>query len=142
MVIHGVTAVILASVIGMTPIQAVTTQSHNNFFTSVVTPEYINEVSRQEQVYENIGTYRISIFCKFCNEPQGTGSKSGKPLRAGHVATQDLPIGSEIAIEGEEYEVTDTCGVQNTIDIYVENDSGYCQCNSLDYKDVYLKQKE
>lgn len=137
MVIHGVTAVILASVIGMTPIHTVTTQSHYNFFTTAVTPEY-----RQEQVYENIGTYRISIYCKWCNEPQGTGSKSGIPLQAGHVATQDLPIGSEIAIEGEEYEVTDTCGVPNTIDIYVENDSGYCQCNSLDYKDVYLKQKE
>lgn len=91
--------------------------------------------------WTDIGDYRISCYCKWCNEPQGTGSKSGKPLTAGHVATQDLPIGTKIAIEGEEYEVTDTCGVPGTIDIYVENDSGYCRCNTLDYKTVYMEEE-
>lgn len=122
MVIHGVVAALLVLNLNI----SVPPIDKSNFLAT--TPEYTN-----------IGEYRISIFCKYCNEPQGTESASGKTLQAGHVATRDLPMGSEIAIEGEEFEVTDICGVDNTIDIYVENDSGYCKCDKLFYEDVYLK---
>ncbi len=96
----------------------------------------------QEDNWVNIGEYRVTTYCRYCNEPQGLQTSSGKTLEAGHVATKDLPIGTKIAIEGDEFVVTDICGVDNTIDIYVENDSGYCQCNTLEYETVYMEQKK
>ncbi len=50
-----------------------------------------------------------------------------------------VPFGTKICIDGEEFTVVDRCGFDNTVDIFVENDTGECQCNFLDYKEVFIK---
>lgn len=88
--------------------------------------------------WKSIGEYRITTYCCDCNEPVGRQSASGKTLEYGQVAMNDVPLGTKISIEGDIFEVTDRCGIDNTVDIFVEND-GYCQCNTLDYKEVKVK---
>lgn len=89
--------------------------------------------------YESIGEYRITTFCCACNEEYGFQSASGKTLGYGDVAMNGVPFGTKICIDGEEFTVVDRCGVDNTVDIFIENDSGYCNCNYLDYKEVFVK---
>lgn len=88
--------------------------------------------------WKSIGEYRITTYCCDCNEPVGRQSASGKTLEYGQVAMNDVPLGTKISIDGDIFEVTDRCGIDNTVDIFVEND-GYCQCNTLDYKEVKVK---
>lgn len=125
MVIHGIAATLLTL----------------SMLTSA-NPDIVNNNLAAIPEYKNIGEYRITTYCKFCNEPEGRQTASGIPLEPGHVATKDLPLGSKISIEGDEFTVTDVCGIDNTIDIYVENDSGYCQCDTLEYEDVMLKTEQ
>lgn len=89
--------------------------------------------------WKSIGEYRITTYDIYCNEPQGRQSSSGKVLEYGDVAMNGVPIGTKISIEGEIFTVVDRCGIDNTVDIFIENDSGYCQCNTLDYKEVKVK---
>lgn len=86
----------------------------------------------------DLGEYRITTYCQACNEPVGRQSASGKLLEYGDVAMNGVPLGSKISIDGEIFTVTDRCGIDGTVDIYVEDGSGTCRCNWLDYKEVYL----
>lgn len=92
--------------------------------------------------WESLGEWRITVYDQYCNEPQGFESVSGKRLEPGHVAMNGVPLGSKISIEGEEYEVTDRCGIDGTVDIFIANDTGECHCNVLEYKEVYIKTEE
>lgn len=94
---------------------------------------------KSEPVWEPIGEWRITTYCEECNEPIGHQSSSGRYLEYGQVAMNGVTIGSKISIDGEVFEVTDRCGIDNTVDIFIENDSGHCQCDTLDYKKVYIK---
>ena len=89
--------------------------------------------------YESIGEYRITTYEICCNDPVGRQSASGKTLEYGDVAMNGVPFGTKICIDGEEFTVVDRCGVDNTVDIFIENDSGCCNCNYLDYKEVFVK---
>ncbi len=86
----------------------------------------------------DLGEYRITTYDVCCNEPQGRQSASGKALEYGDVAMNGLPFGSKISIDGEIFTVVDRCGIDGTVDIFIENDTGVCQCDTLDYKEVYL----
>ena len=88
---------------------------------------------------ENIGEYRITTYCQHCNEPSGRQTASGNTLEYGQVAMNDVPFGTQIAIDGEVFEVTDRVGVENTVDIYMPTEKEYCTCNYLDYKEVMMK---
>lgn len=94
---------------------------------------------KNEPVWEPIGEWRITTYDIYCNEPQGRESSSGKTLEYGYVAMNGVPMGSEISIDGEVFEVADRCGIDGTVDIFIENDSDHCQCDTLDYKEVYIK---
>ena len=91
--------------------------------------------------WHDAGTYRITTYCQYCNEPAGKGSASGKELAYGDVAMNGVPLGTEISIEGETFTVVDRCGIENTVDIFVENDSGQCQCNLLEHKEVCIHER-
>lgn len=96
---------------------------------------------KAETVWEDGGEWRITNYCNYCNDPVGHQSSSGRYLEYGQVAMNGVPIGTEICIDGEIFEVTDRCGINNTVDIYVESGDG-CHCNKLEYKKVYIKRKE
>lgn len=86
----------------------------------------------------SLGEYRITTYDVCCNEPHGRQSASGKTLEYGDVAMNDVPFGTKISIDGEIFTVVDRCGVDNTVDIFIENDTGVCQCDTLEYKEVYI----
>ena len=94
----------------------------------------------KEKEWKSLGEYRITVFCQHCNDPGGYQSKSGKPLEYGDVAMNDVPLGSQISVDGEVFTVTDRCGVGNTVDIFIPTDADYCPCNTLEYKEVYIKE--
>ena len=87
----------------------------------------------------NVGEYRITTYCPVCNDGAGHESSSGIPLEYGCAASKDFPIGTTISIEGEQFVITDVCGMDNTIDIFIDDDSGVCHCNRLDYRNVSIK---
>ncbi len=89
--------------------------------------------------WKSLGEWRITTYDIYCNEPQGRQSASGKRLKYGHVAMNGVPMGSKISIDGEVFTVADRCGIDGTVDIFIENNSGYCQCNTLEYKEVKIK---
>ena len=90
----------------------------------------------------DLGEYRITTYEVCCNDPAGRQSASGKPLEYGDVAMNGVPFGSKISIDGEIFTVTDRCGIDGTVDIFIETDSDHCTCNTLDYKEVYLLRGE
>lgn len=90
--------------------------------------------------WRSLGEWRITTYCAQCNEPIGHQSASGKRLEYGHVAMNGVPLGSKISIEGEIFTVTDRCGIDNTVDIFIPDEGdGACHCNMLDYKEVQIK---
>lgn len=90
------------------------------------------------EYWESIGECRITEYCPSCNDGGGHDSTSGKYLRAGHAACSWLPNGTIISIEGEEFEIVDTCGT-DAIDIFRDSDS--CKCNLNEYRKVSIKRK-
>lgn len=87
--------------------------------------------------WELIGDCRITCYCQECNDGSGHESSSGKYLEYGDCACNFLPIGTVISIEGEEFTVVDTCGIDNTIDIFIDTEE--CNCNLLEYRKVAIK---
>lgn len=87
--------------------------------------------------WELIGDCRITCYCCECNDGSGHESSSGKYLEYGDCACNFLPIGTVISIEGEEFTVVDTCGIDNTIDIFIDTEE--CNCNLLEYRKVAIK---
>ena len=108
--------------------------------TAVLIAAVMTVPSTPEPVWKDLGTYRITVYCQYCNDPPGGyESKSGKKLKYGYVAMNDVPLGSEISVEGETFKVMDRCGRENTVDIFIPAENGYCQCNYLDYKKVRIR---
>lgn len=98
--------------------------------------------NKESPEWKSLGEYRITVFCQYCNDPGGYQSKSGKPLEYGDVAMNGVPMGSKISIEGEVFTVTDRCGLNDTVDIFIPADKGYCPCNILDCKEVFIQTKK
>lgn len=98
--------------------------------------------AQKEKPWKDGGEYRISAFCQFCNEQEGFQSASGKTLKYGHVAMNGVPFGTKISIDGEVFTVTDRVGVPDTVDIFIPSSDGCCHCNTLEHKEVYIKQEE
>lgn len=94
---------------------------------------------KAEPEWKSLGEWRITVFCESCNDPVGRQSASGKPLEYGHVAMNGVPLGSKISIEGEIFTVTDRCGIDGTVDIFVPTCDGACGCDKLTYEEVKLK---
>lgn len=92
--------------------------------------------------WESLGEWRISVYCEACNDPGGRITASGIPLESGHVAMNGVPMGSTISVEGEEFTVTDRCGIDGTVDIFIPSPDGACHCNTLDFEEVYIKTEE
>lgn len=95
---------------------------------------------KPQHEWKTVGEYRITEYDIYCNDPVGWQSSSGKRLREGYVACNDFPFGTKLKIGKKTYTVMDRCGMDNTVDIFVENNCGYCKCNKLDYKQVKVKQ--
>lgn len=91
--------------------------------------------------WKSLGEWRISTFCSACNSPAGRQSASGKPLEYGDVAMNGVPLGSKISIDGEVFTVTDRCGIDGTVDIFMPTCDGYCGCNTLRYDKVKIKRR-
>lgn len=87
--------------------------------------------------WKTVGEYRITNYCCGCNSPSGYQSSSGRRLKEGYVACNDFPIGTKLKIGKKIFKVMDRCGVDNTVDIFV--DRYYCTCNTLNYKQVKVK---
>lgn len=96
-------------------------------------------LSKKAEEWESIGTWRCTTYCKFCNDPAGTQSASGIPLEYGHVAMNGVPLGTQIRINGEVFTVVDRCGIDGTVDIFMEWAQDGCQCSRLDYQEVEIK---
>lgn len=94
---------------------------------------------QSEPQWVDVGEYRITTYETHCNDPVGNQSSSGVPLEEGMAAMNGVPFGTEIMIDGQEYVVMDRCGIDNTVDIWKDTDVGYCDCDYLDYKEVYVK---
>ena len=86
---------------------------------------------------ESLGVWRITTYDVCCNYPQGRQSASGKRLEYGDIAMNGVPFGTKIIIDGEIFTVVDRCGIDGTVDIFIENDSDVCQCDTLEYKEVF-----
>lgn len=114
----GITSIVLAAGIGLSGAAA------------DVTPDYTN-----------LGEYRVTTYCQFCNEEVGFQSASGKRLDYGQVAMNGVPLGTVINIDGEDFVVTDRVGVDNTVDIFIPSEDGRCHCNWLEYRHVFRKEE-
>lgn len=106
---------------------------------SITVPAHNKDSPKEE--WKDAGTYRISVFCQYCNEQEGFETASGRTLEYGQVAMNDVPFGTEISIDGEVFEVTDRVGVENTVDIFVPSNDGCCHCDTLEHKNVRIKTK-
>ncbi len=91
--------------------------------------------------YTDLGEYRVTTYCQYCNEEVGYQSASGKRLDYGQVAMNDVPLGTVINIDGEDFIVTDRVGVDNTADIFIPSEDGRCHCNWLEYRHVFRKEE-
>ena len=89
--------------------------------------------------WKSVGKKRITTYCPYCNDGSGHESKSGVYLEDGHCACNWLPMGTKVKIGKKVYTVVDVCGVDETIDIYIDHSDGYCWCNTLEYKEVKIK---
>lgn len=68
----------------------------------------------------------------------GTITATGETVRVGGVACNFLPFGTVIVIDGVEYIVNDRCGIDNCIDIFMEDYDAAIQFGRQ-YKEVYIK---
>lgn len=88
--------------------------------------------------YKDLGECRITTYCPVCNDGQGYESSSGKELRYGYIACNWLPNGTIAYIDGERFEVADTCGTE-AIDIFIDTDDTCCRCNLNEYRKVVIE---
>ena len=68
----------------------------------------------------------------------GTITATGEPVHVVGVACNFLPFGTVVVIDGVEYIVNDRCGIDNCIDIFMEDYDAAIQFGRRD-KDVYIK---
>lgn len=68
----------------------------------------------------------------------GTITATGEPVHIGGVACNFLPFGTVIVIDGKEYVVNDRCGIDNCIDIFMEDYDAATQFGRRN-KEVYVK---
>lgn len=62
---------------------------------------------------------------------------NGEKVHVGAVASYDLPLGTQVRIDGVVYTVKDRCGVPNTIDIYM-NSKQECMRFGKKYMEVEI----
>lgn len=93
---------------------------------------------KAKEIWKNIGKCRITCYCPYCNDGSGYESSTGKQLKYGYVACSWLDPGTKISIEGDIFEVADICGTE-AIDIFIDHNEGYCNCNLNEYKNVSVK---
>lgn len=98
------------------------------------------DAAETQPIYEDLGQCRVTCYCPECNDGTGHESSSGAYLKTGHAACRWLPIGTIIDIEGDEFEIVDTCGT-DAIDIFIDDDSGVCRCNLNEFKRVTIKRE-
>lgn len=98
------------------------------------------DAAESQPIYEDPGQCRVTCYCPECNDGTGHESSSGAYLKTGHAACRWLPVGTIIDIEGDEFEIVDTCGT-DAIDIFIDDDSGECSCNLNEYKRVTIKKE-
>ena len=103
---------------------------------SVAAP--VHKEKKPEKVWKSLGECRITSYCPSCNDGSGHESSSGTYLEYGHAACSWLPIGTKISIDGDIFTIVDICGT-DAIDIFIDHDDGYCQCNLNEYKEVRIK---
>ena len=96
---------------------------------------FVGFCNPQEHEWKNIGKIRITTYCAHCNDPHGYESSSGKTLKYGYAACRWLPNGTLVNIEGDIFEIVDTCGTE-AIDIFIDTET--CQCNINEYKQVAI----
>lgn len=92
----------------------------------------------QEDEWKSLGKCRITCYCHVCNDGHGYESTSGKHLKYGHAACRWLPNGTIISVEGEIFEIVDTCGT-DAIDLFVDTENDYCSCNLNEWRLVSIK---
>lgn len=68
----------------------------------------------------------------------GTITATGETVHVGGVACNFLPFGTVVVIDGVEYIVNDRCGIDNCIDIFMEDYDAAIQFGRQ-YKEVYIK---
>ena len=86
--------------------------------------------------YTTVDNCRITTYCPTCNDGAGYECTAGKKLEYGDCAANWLPNGTKVSIEGEIFTVNDTCGVDNTIDIFVDTEE--CRCDLLENRKVVI----
>lgn len=99
-----------------------------------------NVASADVDNWIDYGDYRITHYCQYCNEEVGRETASGARLEEGHVAMNGVPFGTIIKVGGREYEVVDRVSRNDTVDIFVEAEQGYCTCNKLEWQKVEVKE--
>ena len=104
---------------------------------NTITPQANAQIKANVNQWELIGECRITCYCQECNDGSGHESSSGKYLEYGDCACNFLPTGTVVSVEGEEFTVVDTCGIDNTIDIFIDTEE--CNCNLLEYRKVAIK---
>ena len=90
--------------------------------------------------WKPLGKCRITTYCHVCNDGHGYESTSGKRLKYGLAACRWLENGTIISVEGELFEIADTCGT-DAIDLFVDTDGEPCRCNVNEYRMVSVKVK-
>lgn len=118
--VHSIVALVLAAMISISPM--------------------LPDKAKSQQEWKSIGKCRITTYCHVCNDGHGYESTSGKRLKYGYAACRWLPNGTIISVEGEIFEIADTCGT-GAIDLFVDTDGEECKCNVNEYRRVSIKAK-
>lgn len=89
---------------------------------------------------ELYGNCRITFYCNCeacCGEWSGGPTASGAMPTANHTVAADLPFGTKLVIDGQEYVVEDRGVSGMAIDIYVDSHSEALE-RGMYYSDVYI----
>ena len=111
--------------------------------TIVQTSEEVEHVAEEEPpapAMHLYGNCRITFYCpcSACCGSWGNATASGAMPQANHtVACGDLPFGTRLLIDGQEYVVEDRGVGAQQIDIFV-NDHGEALARGLYYTDVWI----
>ena len=113
--------------------------------TIVQTSEEVEHVAAEEEEQEVpamhlYGNCRITFYCpcSACCGSWGNATASGAMPQANHtVACGDLPFGTRLLIDGQEYVVEDRGVGAQQVDIFV-NDHGEALARGLYYTDVWI----
>lgn len=103
--------------------------------------EQLDEVRQtivEESHWQSIGEQRITTYCRGCDTCDI--GYAGYQLYEGCAACNFLPMGTKVRVDGNEYVIADLCGIDNTIDIYIDSD--ICHCDTLKFSEVEVWKEE